>query len=183
MLRILRHFKAMEFRKLILVLPLLELLVASSVVAVPERKTIAAHRTDQPIEIDGQLDEPSWALAEPVSDFVQSEPHEGGSPSERTEVRVVFDDENVYIGAYLYDSEPDKILINDLRRDFNTYEGDVFGIAIDAFYNQTTSPRIFHKPWRSKTRQSGAGRWTLHQHILGWYLVYSLPSSRGRLEL
>ena len=157
MLRILRHFKAMEFRKLILVLPLLELLVASSVVAVPERKTIVAHRTDQPIEIDGQLDEPSWALAEPVSDFVQSEPHEGGSPSERTEVRVVFDDENVYIGAYLYDSEPDKILINDLRRDFNTYEGDVFGIAIDAFYNQTTSLAFFTSPGGPKQDNQALG--------------------------
>ena len=147
----------MEFRRLILVFPLMELLIVSSAVAVPERKTIVAHRTDQPIEIDGQLDEPSWALAEPVSDFVQSEPHEGGSPSERTEVRVVFDDENIYIGAYLYDSEPDKILINDLRRDFNTYDGDVFGIAIDAFYNQSSSLAFFTSPGGPKQDNQALG--------------------------
>jgi len=159
--------------------------MASSVVAVPERKTIVAHRTDQPIEIDGQLDEPSWALAEPVSDFVQSEPHEGGSPSERTEVRVVFDDENIYIGAYLYDSEPDKILINDLRRDFNTYEGDVFGIAIDAFYNQSTSLAFFTSPGGPKqdNQALGDGRYINTSWDGIWYTASRIQEDGWSCEM
>ena len=55
------------------------------------------------IDLDGRIDEAVWATAIPITDFTQQEPVEGDEPSERTEIRVVFDEDNLYIGAILYD--------------------------------------------------------------------------------
>src|SRR3989442_9199995 len=57
----------------------------------------AAQRTT-PIRIDGRLDEPAWSAATPISEFHQFFPHEGSAPSERTEIRVLFDDAALYVG-------------------------------------------------------------------------------------
>ena len=56
------------------------------------------------IQVDGRLDEGVWALATPVGDFVQKEPIEGVPPTERTEVRFLFDDDALYVGARMYSS-------------------------------------------------------------------------------
>ena len=55
------------------------------------------------IDVDGRLDEEAWERAIPITDFAQQEPVEGGTPSERTEIRVVYDGDALYIGAILYD--------------------------------------------------------------------------------
>ena len=55
------------------------------------------------IDVDGRLDEEVWERAIPITDFTQQEPVEGGTPSERTEIRVVYDEDAIYIGAILYD--------------------------------------------------------------------------------
>ena len=135
--------------RLIRILPLLFVL-AHSPLSGADDKAIAARWTGDTIQIDGELNEPAWHLAEFVSDFVQAEPHEGGEPSEQTEVRVLFDNERLYIGVYLYDSAPDEILINDLRRDFRTVDSDVFGVVIDAFYAQRSSQAFFTNPGGAK---------------------------------
>ncbi|MEE8350439.1 MAG: DUF5916 domain-containing protein, partial [Acidobacteriota bacterium] len=122
-----------------------------------EGKRITAHWTAGPIQIDGRLEESDWELAEPVSDFVQSEPREGGAPTERTEVRVLFDDDRLYIGIYLYDSEPDKILINDLQRDFETHEGDVFGVMVDGFHQHGATFSFFTNAEGAKNDSQGLG--------------------------
>ena len=105
------------------------LAAAVPVAAQTEEKTITARRANQPVQLDGELEEADWALAVPVSGFVQANPDEGTPASERTEVRVLFDDDNLYFGVYCYDSEPDGIIVNELKRDFASREGDVFGVA------------------------------------------------------
>jgi hypothetical protein len=55
------------------------------------------------IRLDGNLTEDLWSRAVPISDFTQQEPVEGAQPSERTEVRVVYDDQNLFIGVMAYD--------------------------------------------------------------------------------
>src|SRR5678815_1753663 len=74
----------------------------------PQRPSIRALRlaTGEKITIDARLDEASWDRAVPITDFKQSEPHNGETPTERTEIRVIFDQEKLYIGAQFYDSEP-----------------------------------------------------------------------------
>ena len=64
----------------------------------PARPHITATRTPQPPIIDGRLDDAVWATAAPSDMFVQHFPDEGAPPSERTTVRVLYDDKNVYIG-------------------------------------------------------------------------------------
>ena len=64
----------------------------------PARPHITATRTPQPPTIDGRLDDPVWATAPPSDSFVQHYPDEGAPPTERTTVRVLYDDKNVYIG-------------------------------------------------------------------------------------
>lgn len=120
-----------------------------------EPKTITARWAEHPITVDGQLDESDWALAEPVSDFVQSEPDEGASPSERTEVRVLFDDNNLYFGIYCYDSQPDQLVISALKRDFNSHDSDALGIVLDAFHNQRNAVYFFTNPGGAKRDAEG----------------------------
>jgi hypothetical protein len=95
----------------------------------PARLSLQAQWTDRAPVLDGRLDEAEWAGAETASGFVQSKPYEGGPVSERTVVRVLFDRDNLYIGAHCLDSEPGRILINELSRDFNSWEGDAFGVS------------------------------------------------------
>jgi len=56
------------------------------------------------ITIDGKLDESAWAKATPITDFHQQQPNEGAQPTQRTEVRVLYDERALYIGARMYDS-------------------------------------------------------------------------------
>jgi hypothetical protein len=97
------------------------------------RPELHATRTTVPMRIDGNLDEETWRAAEVARDFVQSEPREGQPATERTEVRVLFDADNIYIGAYLFDSEPQRLVINDLRKDFREEDQDDFEVILDTF--------------------------------------------------
>lgn len=90
------------------------------------------------IELDGMLDEGVWALAQPITEFRQQEPVEGGVPSEPTEVRILFDDEALYIGAMLYDSDPDGILAYQLQRDAGLGTDDRFMWIISTFDDNRT---------------------------------------------
>ena len=66
------------------------------------RQATAARVPSDSIRVDGRLDEGVWALATPVGDFVQKEPIEGAPPTDRTEVRFVYDDNALYVGARMY---------------------------------------------------------------------------------
>jgi hypothetical protein len=79
--------------------------------------SLDAVRTDKIVEIDGKLDEPAWQKAWVESNFVQNYPNEGKDPSEQTELRVLYDDEALYIGIRCYDREPRKIVSRLTRRD------------------------------------------------------------------
>ena len=94
---------------------------------------LSASRAEGKIAIDGILSEPDWDRAEVVSDFFRVEPAQGGSIKNPTSVRVLYDDRNLYFGVFCMDSLGKKgIRIQDLRRDFDNGENDVFGIQIDA---------------------------------------------------
>src|SRR5689334_9658575 len=84
-------------------------------------------------KIDGLLDDEVWKNAESVSDFVQKEPVEGGKPSQKTEVKVVYDNYAVYVGAMLYDTSPDSILHELGNRDDEELNADYFRFVIDPY--------------------------------------------------
>ena len=68
-----------------------------------------ASRTPKPPEIDGQLNDEAWSQAQVLSDFTQQDPDEGKPSTERTEVRVLYDDSALYVGARLFDRDPAQI--------------------------------------------------------------------------
>ena len=67
------------------------------------------------ITLDGRLDETAWRRAVPATDFVQQDPNYGGTPTERTEVRILFDRDRLYMGVTCVDSEPDRFVAQDRR--------------------------------------------------------------------
>jgi len=99
--------------------------------------SIAAYPAQHAITIDGRFDEPDWQNAPPATQFTQSEPHTGSPGTESTEVRVLFDAERLYIGAYLHDREPDRLIVNDLRKDFAEDQQDDFEVILDTFRDRT----------------------------------------------
>ncbi|MGE0158127.1 MAG: DUF5916 domain-containing protein [Gemmatimonadales bacterium] len=92
-----------------------------------------ATRASQAPAIDGRLDDAAWASARPISGFVQREPSEGQPVSERTEVRVLYDAAALYVGAWLYDSEPGAIVLGQTLRDASLTDTDAFLVVFDTY--------------------------------------------------
>lgn len=105
----------------------------------PAPVTLVAHRPSGALQIDldGRLEEAAWRTATPITDFTQQEPVEGGEPSEETEIRVVYDDEALYIGAIIYD-DPDGILAYQRERDAPLSTDDRFMWILDTFRDGRT---------------------------------------------
>ena len=93
---------------------------------------------DENITVDGVLAEAAWDRAEPAGEFVQQEPSEGGAPTERTDVFVVYSQDYLYIGAMLYDSEPEGILGHQKQRDRGLGGDDRFMWMFDTFLDGRT---------------------------------------------
>src|SRR5207248_11314638 len=102
------------------------------------RKSISAVRTEHPPRIDGRLDDPAWAAAPPDDRFTQSFPAEGRPPTERIELRVLYDDEALYVGLRLHDAHPDQIVARLTRRD-RIPESDAVTLRIDSQHDHATA--------------------------------------------
>lgn len=97
-------------------------------------KKMTATATLVPPLLDGLVVEEAWTQAEVISDFLQREPSEGGRPSQRTEVRILFDDRYLYLGFIMYD-KPDEIFAQDLRRDSRMQTDDTIAVLLDTFHD------------------------------------------------
>ncbi len=86
-----------------------------------------------PIKLDGVLDEPEWAKAPHISNFTQRELHENAPATEQTEVAVLYSRTDLYIGIWCFDKEPDKIIAQRMKWDFDTDSDDNFQIIIDTY--------------------------------------------------
>ena len=114
--------------------------------SVTEVPRIRAMRATEPIKVDGRLDEQAWAKAEAATDFRMESPQEGAPASERTEVRVLFDDKNIYFGIRAFDSEPDKINARELTRDANFANDDKIEILLDTNHDRRNAYRFAVNP-------------------------------------
>ncbi len=155
----------------------------------PTARAAQAHRIDRAeteIRIDGRLDEPAWAQATPITDFRQEEPVEGAKPSERTEVYVLYDDDYLYIGAILYDSEPDGILAHQRQRNSWLGSDDRFRFILDTFRDGRTGYLFETNPagvmgdaliTGSGTNDSWDGIWDVRTRITdeGWIAEIRIP--------
>jgi hypothetical protein len=102
--------------------------------------TIRAVRVTAPIKIDGQLDEAAYTATLPFSDFIQSDPQPGEIAIEKSDVWLLFDDQNVYITCRCWETHPERIIANEMRRDTTQLLGgnDNFMVNLDTFHDGRT---------------------------------------------
>lgn len=101
-------------------------------------KSITAARTLRPPVIDGILDEIQWQSAGAVLDFTQFDPVEGALPTEVTSIRILYNDNALYVGVICYDSHPE-LLIHQLTRRDRTSEAERFSVQIDSYHDHQTA--------------------------------------------
>jgi len=142
--------------------------------------------------IDGRLDDAVWATAEPVTQFTQQSPNDGEPATERTEVRVAYDDDALYVAARMFDSQPDRIDARLGRRDAGTMSDD-FEVAIDsyhdhrtAFFFQTNPLGVKYDAVCADDFWGGEGSWdpvwdvATERDSLGWTAEFRIPLSQLR---
>jgi hypothetical protein len=105
-----------------------------------ERPSVEATRIPDgmSIRIDGRLNDEAWELARPITELRQEEPVEGGEPSEPSEIRILYDSDALYIGAILWDSNPEGILAHQLQRNAGLGTDDRFMWILDTFQDGRT---------------------------------------------
>jgi hypothetical protein len=111
-----------------------------------EARRIKAVRVTDAIKIDGLLDEPAWSLAQAATDFLQQQPTEGAPASERTEVRVLFDEKNIYFGIRAFDSDAAHINARELVRDAGFSNDDTIAIVLDTYHDRRNAFRFVVNP-------------------------------------
>jgi hypothetical protein len=114
--------------------------------AIRAAKRATAVRVAEPVTVDGILNEAAWARAEPAGDFYQQQPAEFELATRRTEVRFLYDDTALYVGAVLYDPQPERLITNELKRDFGGRDGDGFGIVLDTFEDRRNAYGFLTNP-------------------------------------
>ena len=95
-----------------------------------------AIRVDRAPKLDGTLDDLLWQQATPISNFRQREPFEGQTPTEKTEVRILYTKHEIYFGITCFDSHPKGIVATELRRDVSQELDDYFEIIIDSAHDR-----------------------------------------------
>jgi hypothetical protein len=102
------------------------------------RATVRAVRIAESLRIDGTLDERPYEDVRPMSDFIQIEPVEGAPASQRTEVWLLFDDENVYVSARCFESHPERMVANTMRHDdsLRLAQNEYVIWSFDTFYDR-----------------------------------------------
>lgn len=144
--------------------------------------------------LDGTLDDPIWATATPITDFRQVDPHEGKPASERTEVRVLYTDDALYIGIRAFDDSARQIAHHLGRRDTFT-QSDDFRVLIDSYHDHRTAFRFDITPDGVKgdiqfgddgnfSDQSWDPVWEARTSIdsLGWTAEERIPFSQLRFS-
>jgi len=109
-------------------------------------RQIRAVKISTPINVDGRLDERVWSEAVAAADFLQQQPNEGTPASEKTEVRVLFDDRNLYVGIRAFDSDPANINARELVRDASFDNDDKIEIVLDTYRDRRNAFRFAVNP-------------------------------------
>ena len=109
-------------------------------------KSVRAVRTDEPITIDGRLDERAWAGAATVEDIHQILPEEFAEPSQYTVFLILYDDDALYLAARMHDDQPDRIVAKVLRQGGVSWLDDQFNIFLDPFNDKRSGYRFQVNP-------------------------------------
>ncbi|MBS0001300.1 MAG: carbohydrate binding family 9 domain-containing protein [Cyclobacteriaceae bacterium] len=151
------------------------------------QKSLNALRIEKPVKVDGKLDEEMWLIADKASEFIQRSPRPGKNPSQKTEVSILYNNAYIYIGAWLYDDHPERIMTELNGRDqggnadqftlhFDTYKDglNAFEFAVSASgvqLDSRISPGNYDRNWD--------GGWYSEVVINeeGWFVEIEIPLS------
>ena len=101
------------------------------------RATIRAIGLAEPLRLDGRLDEMVYEQEQAISDFIQTDPIEGGPATEKTELWVMFDRENVYVAFRVWESQPERRVANVMQKDNGLlFQNDGVMFVLDPFYDR-----------------------------------------------
>ena len=112
------------------------LIISLCSIVAQDRPEVVATRTELTIKVDGLLDEPVWATIKPITEFVQRLPLDGGEPTEKSEMRVAFNNNFIYFGFTFFDSEPEKVRATILNRGGWIHRDDKLEIALDTYHDR-----------------------------------------------
>lgn len=150
-------------------------------------KSCIAVRVINAPKIDGKLNEKEWMQATPTSGFLQNRPDEGKPGTQQTEVRIIYTDFAIYVGAWCYDTQADSIMKQLGKRDAADLNADIFYVKLDPYNNQQDayqfgvyasgvqldskfSDYTFDAVWHS----------AVHSDDKGWYAEFEIPYSALR---
>jgi hypothetical protein len=152
-----------------------------------------AARRSGAIQVDGKVDEAAWSAATPVTQFTQSDPKEGLPATQRTEVRFLYDDGALYVGARMYDSlGANGVTTRLVRRDQAEEGTDLFEVIFDTFHDHQGRARLQLNPSGVRNDALGSGQqnpdpswdpiWESGATIdsLGWSAEMRIPFSQLR---
>jgi len=146
-------------------------------------------------KIDGKLTDKAWTLVPAQGNFIQREPQYGTPSSEKTEFRILYDDKTLYLGVWVWDSDPSGILASEMKRDAGLNKGDQLKITIDTFHDHrnafyfSTNPLGAYKD--ANTVENGRtinydwnAVWDNKTSIddQGWYIELAIPLSQLRFK-
>jgi hypothetical protein len=179
---------------------ILSFLLTGSVIAQPvlknDKYTFFPDKINEPVQMDGLLDEQFWKNPNKITEFVQREPRDGDLPSEQTEVMILYDEQNIYLGIRFFDSEPDKIIYHTKDRDnFNIMEDDQFVFALDTYNDERNGYWFSTNPAGAKVdaqfnnegnifNENWDGIWQIETSIdsYGWTIEMAIPLSTIRFK-
>ncbi len=152
---------------------------------------------DSDIQFDGMPDEPEWQIAQPFP-LTTYFPEDGLQPTERSDIRMIYDDHYLYVGARLYDSNPEGIQSTTFQRNFEGLSSDMFGIILDTFNSNESGVAFFTNPVGARSdfqiSNDAEGNapfnfdwdtfWDVEtvQNEEGWFLEMRIPLSSLRYQ-
>jgi len=155
--------------------------------------TLQASRLQGDLRLDGRLDEAAWQQAQPSGEFTQSYPDPGATPTMRTEVRVLYDDQNLYVGVRMWDPSPDSIAAPLARRDATSeVYSEWLHVIVDSRYDRrsafrfTTNPRGVQRDVYTFADGNEDASWDAVWDVAtvvdsaGWMAEYRIPMSQLR---
>jgi hypothetical protein len=158
------------------------------------QKTQAFHIKER-IRTDGRLDEPAWSSSVPINTLTQVLPKEGSEPSERTEIRVLVDNDALYFGITCFDRNPSAIISTQLTRDAVLEVDDNVSIVIDPFFDHRNGFLFTVNPTGARadgqisnsaeyTSLDWDGIWNAHTRIteIGWVAEIVIPFKTLRFK-
>lgn len=158
-------------------------------------RRVRARRAQAPVVVDGRLTESVWQTADAATDFVQQRPAPGAAATQRTEARVVFDEQALYVSMRLFDSAPDSLLAPLGRRDYEGY-GDWAHVLVDSYYDRRTAFHFAVNPagtrrdgllandaeWNEDTSWDAVWDVATSRDSLGWSAEFRIPLTQLRFD-